>query len=125
MNLQDATILLVDDNTHTRLLAKTLLLSMGCQPPLEAANGQEAVELFQLHQPNLTILDINMPIMDGKQALEQIISEFPNAVVVMWSSLEAEDTIRECIELGASNFIRKHEPMEVFVEMVAAHIQEL
>ncbi len=73
----------------------------------EAVNGVEAVELFKEHSPHMVLLDIDMPALDGRDALEKIIEINPAVFVVMLTSLSAMDVVRQCIDIGASNYIRK------------------
>ena len=125
MNTEDVKLLYVDDDDHARVLLKTMLQSINCEKLFSAANGQEAVEIYEKEMPDLVILDIEMPEKNGKEALKEIIAVNENAKIVMWSSLESEDNIRECMELGAINFIRKYEKMDVFSEIISAIIEEL
>jgi two-component system chemotaxis response regulator CheY len=105
------TVLIADDEAHIRVLLKKVMESMGCQIVAEAPNGREAVELFKKTRPMLTLLDINMPVMTGKEALAEIIKDTPKAIVIMLSSLSAMDTVKECLEIGAANYIRKDTPI--------------
>ncbi|HTL27045.1 MAG TPA: response regulator, partial [Burkholderiales bacterium] len=65
-------VLLADDESHVRLFVKTVVSSMGCQVVGEATNGKEALELFDQTSPDLVLLDINMPVMDGIAALKAL-----------------------------------------------------
>ena len=75
--------------------------------PSLSPDGAQAVALYQEHQPDLVLLDVNMPILDGVQALAQIQQLDPNAVVVMLTSLANRHTVEECLRLGAVDYIRK------------------
>lgn len=119
-NPRKITVLIADDESHIRILLRKVMESMGCQIVGEAANGSEAVELFRKTQPMLTLLDINMPVMTGKEALSLIIREFPSAIVIMLSSLSAMDIVKDCLELGATNYIRKDTP----IAELKLHIKE-
>ncbi len=99
--------MIADDETHVRTLIKAVLLSMNCEIVGEAANGKEAVEMFRALKPNILMLDINMPIKSGKEALGEIMRRYHNAFVIMLTSLSDKETIEDCIKLGASGFIRK------------------
>jgi two-component system, chemotaxis family, chemotaxis protein CheY len=100
-------VMVVDDETHVRKLIKTLLISMNCEVVGEAANGRDAVEMFKSLKPNILMLDINMPLKSGKEALAEILKRYSNAFVIMLTSLSDKETIEDCINLGASGFIRK------------------
>lgn len=104
-------VLIADDEDHIRRLLKTIFVSINAEVVAEAKNGQEAVELYRKHRPQIAMLDINMPIMDGKEALHQIKKEFPDALIIMLTSLSAMDVVKECIDAGASNYIRKDTPI--------------
>lgn len=64
----------------------------------EASNGEDAIALCEKHQPGLVLLDINMPKMDGLQALEQIRKASPATIVLMVSTEATMDRVREAIE---------------------------
>lgn len=108
---RQVTVLLADDEPHVRLFLKTALAAMGCKVVAEAANGAEAVQQYRLHQPDVMLLDINMPVMNGQQALEEIRAQFPNAFVIMLSSLSSAEAVEACIAAGAANYIRKDTPL--------------
>jgi two-component system chemotaxis response regulator CheY len=100
-------VMVVDDETHVRKLIKTVLISMNCEVVGEAANGRDAVEMFKSLKPNILMLDINMPLKSGKETLAEILKRYSNAFVIMLTSLSDKETIEDCINLGASGFIRK------------------
>lgn len=103
-------ILLTDDEPHIRKFISLILRGFDNPRILEAANGAEAVELYKQHQPDLVLLDVNMPIMDGVQALGQIMQLDASAVVVMLTSLANRQTVEDCQRLGAVDYIRKDTP---------------
>ena len=100
-------VLIADDENHIRMLVMTVMKSMGAEIVGEAKNGLEAMELYRKEKPNMVLMDINMPVKSGIDALKEIIAEFPDAVVVMLTSVADMKTVKECVELGASNYIRK------------------
>ncbi len=106
------TILLTDDEAHIRKFIGLVLRKFDNPRILEAANGAEAIALYQQHQPDLVLLDVNMPVMDGVQALTGIMQADPNAVVVMLTSLANRHTVEQCQQLGAVDYIRKDTPRE-------------
>lgn len=108
---QQPKVVLADDEPHVRVLLKTLLASMKCEVVGEASNGEEAVKLFKKERPDLVLLDINMPVKSGIEALKDILHEFPDAFVIMLTSVSDTDSIRQCMELGAANYIRKDNPV--------------
>lgn len=105
-------ILLVDDEPHIRKFVGLVLKSIAQPTIIEAVNGEEAVRLFQSEQPDLVLLDVNMPVMDGVHALGHIMTHDPDAVVVMLTSLINRQTVEECLKLGATAYIRKDTPRD-------------
>ncbi|MDH4322437.1 MAG: response regulator transcription factor [Desulfobulbaceae bacterium] len=105
------TVLLADDEPHIRLLMRKVMESMNAEVVAEAKNGEEAVALYRRTKPHMAFLDITMPIMDGKAALKAIREEFPDAFVIMLTSMSAMETVKECLDAGAANYIRKDTPL--------------
>ena len=106
------TILLADDEAHIRLMLATLAKEMGLEIVGEATNGVSAVQLFRETMPDLMLLDIHMPIKNGEFALREIMREFPEARVIMLTSISGMATVEECLRNGAFNFLRKDSPLE-------------
>jgi CheY-like chemotaxis protein len=105
-------ILLVDDEAHIRKFISLLLRHLGVERIFEAPNGQEAIEVYKRENPDLVMLDVNMPIMDGLETLRALKVLNPDCVVVMLTSLANRQTIDEAVALGAANYIRKDAPPE-------------
>ena len=103
--------LIADDENHVRRLLKSVVQKMNCEVVGEAKNGQEALDLFKKEKPDLLLLDINMPFKTGDEVLEEIMTEFPDAFVIMLSSIADADSVEKCLELGASNYLRKDTPL--------------
>ena len=105
-------ILLVDDESHIRKFISLLLRHLGIAKIFEAKNGKEALEVYQRESPDLVMLDVNMPVMDGIETLRALKLLNPDAVIVMLTSLANRQTIDEAVALGAANYIRKDAPPE-------------
>jgi two-component system chemotaxis response regulator CheY len=105
-------ILLTDDEPHIRKFVGLVLKQFGNPQILEAGGGAGAVRLYGEQKPDLVLLDVNMPNMDGLQALEQIKRLDPDAVVVMLTSLANRQTVEECLRLGAADYLRKDTPRD-------------
>lgn len=103
----DKKILLVDDAAFMRMTIKNCLTKAGYTNMIEAGDGQQALDTFQAEHPDLVIMDITMPNMDGIQALQAIKAVDPNAKVVMCSAMGQESMVVEAIHLGALDFIVK------------------
>ncbi|MCI9456331.1 MAG: response regulator [Oscillospiraceae bacterium] len=100
-------IMLVDDAAFMRMTIKNALTKAGYDNIIEASDGQIAVETYQKEHPDLVIMDITMPNMDGIQALQAIKTADPEARVVMCSAMGQEGMVVEAIKLGAKDFIVK------------------
>jgi len=105
-------ILLVDDEAHIRKFISLLLRHLGVKRIFEAKNGSEALEVYEKEKPDLVLLDVNMPVMDGIDTLRGLKKVNPDCVVVMLTSLANRQTIDEAARHGASNYIRKDAPFE-------------
>jgi two-component system, chemotaxis family, chemotaxis protein CheY len=108
----NGSILLVDDEAHIRKFISLLLRHLGVKQIFEARNGQEALEVYERDKPDLIMLDVNMPVMDGIQTLRALKRINPDCVVIMLTSLVNRQTIDEAISSGAANYIRKDAPFE-------------
>jgi two-component system chemotaxis response regulator CheY len=108
----NGTILLVDDEAHIRKFVGLILKQLGAPRLLEAPNGLEAVAIYQRENPDLVLLDINMPVMDGIETLKKLREIDPECIVVMLTSLANRSNIENAIALGATNYIRKDTPKE-------------
>ena len=100
-------LLIVDDALIMRMKIRDIARSAGWEVVAEAANGEEAVRLFQEHRPDLVTLDMVMPGVDGLEALKAIRQLQADANVVMVSAVNQKEKLRECIENGALDFIVK------------------
>ncbi|MBF0368219.1 MAG: response regulator transcription factor [Magnetococcales bacterium] len=105
------TVLLVDDDPNVHLLFSTVIQGMGYEVVGEARDGKEGLQMFQEKAPDLVLLDIHMPVMDGIEALKKILAADPNARVVMLTTLHNMDIYEECLLLGAKRYIPKDTPM--------------
>ena len=100
-------MLVVDDDSMMREMLKLILRSEEYRIAGEAANGQDAVMQCVELKPDLVLLDINMPKMDGLRALEEIRKAAPEAMVMMVSGDATMGKVKEAIDKGALGFIVK------------------
>lgn len=100
-------LLVTDDSMMIRELIKELALEADWQIVGEAANGDEAIELYKQHRPDVTTLDLVMPVHDGLHALRGIRAIDPQAKVLVISAISQTEVLKEALSLGASDFIVK------------------
>ena len=100
-------ILICDDAAFMRMMIKDILTKNGYTVAGEAENGVKAVEKYNEVKPDLVLMDITMPEMDGIEALRKIKEQDPSAVVVMCSAMGQQAMVIESIQAGAKDFIVK------------------
>ncbi len=100
-------VLVVDDSMIIRRNLKKMLGELGCNIVAEAANGQEAVELYAKHNPDAVTMDITMPIMTGIEALKEIRKNYSDAVIIMVTSHGQEELVMDAIKSGAKGYMLK------------------
>jgi len=101
------TVVVVDDDSLMREMLKVILQSANYQVLGEAANGEMAIERCSNLKPDLVLLDINMPKIDGLQALQEIRKLCPATKVMMVSADATMGRVAEAIQKGASGFVVK------------------
>lgn len=113
MNLQSSSsprlkILIADDVAATRQSARLIVsLAPDTEVVAEAANGREAVQLAQQHRPDIVLMDINMPEMDGLTAIEIIRRELPRTICIVVSAEKESDTLKRAIAIGVHSYLLK------------------
>lgn len=100
-------VLIADDALFMRIMLRDILTNNGFNVVGEAEDGEEAVEKFRELKPDLVLIDILMPFMDGIEALIEILKIQPSARVVMISALGQEDHIQKALDGGAKDYIKK------------------
>jgi DNA-binding NarL/FixJ family response regulator len=111
-------ILLVDDHPITRGALAALLGQHGFSVVGEAADGAEAIELARRHRPELVLLDLSMPGMDGLEALPRLREAVPETEVVVLTASGTEENLLAAIRGGAAGYLLKSEPPERIAEFL-------
>ncbi|MDD3413613.1 MAG: response regulator [Lachnospiraceae bacterium] len=111
-------ILVCDDAAFMRMMIKDILTKNGYNVAGEAENGAKAVEKYAELNPDLVLMDITMPEMDGIMALKKIKASDSSAMVIMCSAMGQQAMVIEAIQAGAKDFIVKPFQAERVLEAV-------
>lgn len=117
-------VLITDDEPITRMLVK-LLLQRETYEVLEASTGRQAVDIVKRERLDLLVIDLNMPEMDGYQAIEQVRRELAIMPIVVLTSDDGPGVERRVLDLGADDYIMKPFDAEVFLSRVNAVFRRL
>lgn len=109
MSTQSIRILAVDDHS---LLRDGVAKLLGAQPDMEliaeASNGREAIEQFRLHRPDVTLMDLQMPEMNGVDAIMAIRAEFPHARIIVLTTYTGDVQVLRALRAGAQGYLLKN-----------------
>jgi DNA-binding NarL/FixJ family response regulator len=114
-------ILTVDDHP---ILRKGLAALVNAEPDLklvaEASDGKESIEAFRCHQPDITLMDLQMPGLDGIQAIEAICSEFPGARIIVLTTYTGDTQVVRALKAGARAFVLKGHVLDELLDTIRA-----
>src|SRR6266404_1621797 len=112
-------ILIADDHTVVR---EGLVSLVKRKPDMvvvaEASNGREAVDLWKQHQPDIALLDLRMPELDGVGAIKEIREHNPNAHIVVLTTFDGDEDIYRAIKAGAKGYLLKDSAREALMECI-------
>jgi Response regulator containing CheY-like receiver, AAA-type ATPase, and DNA-binding domains len=120
------TVLIVDDIPVNIILLKTMLARTNVKI-LTAVNGQEALDIVRDLKPQVVLLDIQMPVMNGLEVLREIKSDplLKDISVIMVSAYTSAEDIEQSMSLGASGFIKKPVIMDILLSNVTAELDKI
>ena len=114
--------LLIADDHH--LMRAGLIAMLVDEPDLtivaEASNGQEAIERFQKHRPDVTLLDLRMPVIDGIEATRAIRADDPQARIVILTTFDLDEGIYDAVRAGARAYLLKDAKLEELIDCIHA-----
>jgi DNA-binding NarL/FixJ family response regulator len=114
-------ILTVDDHA---LLRKGIASLVNVEPDMklvaEASNGEEAIEQFRLHRPDVTLMDIQMPELNGIEAIARILGEFSNARIIVLTTYTGDVQVLRALRAGARAYILKGHVHKELLETIRA-----
>ena len=116
-----AKILIVDDSKTSRKFLRNMLEDAGHEIVSEAVNGVEGVEKFRLYKPDVVTMDITMPVMDGIEAVREIIEIDPGAKVIMVTAAGQKTNM---VEAGAADFIQKPFDSAVIINTIEKVLED-
>ena len=112
-------IILIDDHTLFRSGIKALLSRQSDFEVIgEAADGLSGVKMAEQLKPDVVLLDLDMPVMNGREALAQILGVNPNQTVIMLTVSEDSDDLTECMRIGARGFLLKNINANYLIESI-------
>ena len=112
-------VLAVDDHVLFREgLAALLVNQSDVQLVAEASDGREAIEQFRRHRPDVTLMDLQMPEMNGLDALSAIRAEFPEARIIVLTTFDGDEDIYRAIQAGAKGYLLKDVPREALMDSI-------
>ncbi|MGF1486873.1 MAG: response regulator [Prochloraceae cyanobacterium] len=115
------TLLIVDDQSLIRRGLKALLKLEDCLEIVgEADNGKSAIERVAQLKPNVVLMDVRMPIMDGVAATKEIARNFPATKILVLTTFDDDDYVIRAIKYGASGYLLKDTPSEELVKAIQA-----
>ena len=115
---QPVRYLIVDDSVFARKNLARMVESFGGQVAGEAGDGVTAITEYDRLSPDIVLMDITMPQMEGIEAAEKIVRDHPNARIVMVSSVGYQENIVAALQRGARHFVQKPVKPEVLYEVI-------
>ncbi|CUH93310.1 response regulator [Herbinix luporum] len=113
-----AKILIVDDSRTSRKILRSILTENGHEVIGEALNGQEAISKYAELRPDITTMDITMPVMDGLTALKEIMNIDKNAKVIMVTAAGQKNKMVDAVKYGATEFLTKPFDANQIIEII-------
>jgi YesN/AraC family two-component response regulator len=120
-----ANALIVDDEPHVIVLLRALMNQLGVKTIWEASNGSAALEKVASQEPDVVILDINLPQVGGLEVLERIKAEHPKVPVIIVSAQSTMRTFERALSLGAVGYILKHAPKAEVLQMLSDALDKI
>ena len=118
-------VILIDDQDDVRTYLKGILGKLDCDVVGEAENGKKGVELFKKVKPDLILLDLKMPVMDGGEALNLIMANDPDARVILLTAVDDSVDIMSKFDAGAHYYIRKDNPPDKIRSILEEQINNI
>ena len=112
-------VLSADDHT---LIREGIAMIVNSQPDMvivsQAAGGRDAIEQFRAHRPDVTLMDLRMPDLNGIDALVAIRAEFPEARIIMLTTFESDEEAQRALKAGACGYLLKSAPPSELLQVI-------
>ena len=116
--------MIVDDSLFQRKSLGKMVHQMGWEVVSEASNGREAIEMYQRWTPDLVLMDLVMPEMEGIEAVEKILALDQKAKIIVVSSLGYSEIVEKALALGAKQFLTKPINADEAADIMKAVLEE-
>jgi two-component system NarL family response regulator len=114
-------VLIADDHFVVRMgLAAVITTQPDMTVVAEAANGRQALEFFRQHRPDVTLMDLRMPEMDGIEAITAIRKEFPDSRFIVLTTFDGDEDIYRALQAGARSYLLKDMLQDGLIEAIRA-----
>jgi DNA-binding NarL/FixJ family response regulator len=114
-------IMVVDDHFVVRMgLVGSINIEPDMAVEVEASTGQQAIDSFRQHRPDIVLMDVKLPDMGGVETTSAICKEFPDASVIMLSTHDGEEDIYRSLQAGAQTYLLKTAPREELIHTIRA-----
>ena len=122
MSSNDIRVMVIDDQAVVRQGFVALINTVADMSVVaEGTNGQEAVELFRQHKPDITLMDLRMPTLSGVEAITRIRQEFPQARIIVLTTFDGDEDIYRSLQAGAQGYLLK----DMFFEELESAIRKV
>jgi DNA-binding NarL/FixJ family response regulator len=109
-------VLVVEDHPVVRIGIIAILNGPGMEVVAEAENGKRALQLFEQHQPDITLMDLRLPDISGVEVIRQLHTRHPEARFVVLTTYEGDEDIHQALDAGARGYIIKGMPHETLIQ---------
>lgn len=116
------TAIVVDDDELMRRAIRAALMSLDCEVVGETYDGEEALKLYNEKKPDIVLLDIRMPKMDGLEVLTKLSEAGEDAYVVMMTFMDDDDFVEDCMIAGAKDYLRKDMSLKDMINRIERHV---
>src|SRR5258706_6278600 len=122
--LKGKRVVIAEDQGVTQLQLRKILNAEGLNVVGAAANGQEALDLVMEHKPDIILMDVRMPIMDGLEASRRILEQM-HVCIIMLTAYSDEDYRRRAREIGITNYVLKPVSSETLMPQITAAVERV